>query len=472
MNIDTAMVEKLVQRVLGELSATGSATAQPGSTAVSDGIFTDMNAAVSAAAKGQKDYLNCTMADRRRFVAAIRAIVTKPENLQIMAERAVEETGMGNARDKYIKNKYAAELTPGVEDLETGAWSGDDGLTTVEYSAFGIIGAICPTTNPTETLICNTIGMLAAGNSVVFSPHPRAKGVSVWLVQLINSALAAEGAPANLVVTVGEPSIASTQAMMEHPAVRMLVVTGGPGIVDLVLKSGKKAIGAGAGNPPVVVDATANLEKAARDIVSGSSFDNNLPCIAEKEVLVVDSVADTLILHMKKSGAYEVRDAETVAKLVAQLITPKGGLAADWVGKSAVAILAGLGIQAPADTRLVIVQTDKDHPFVQHELMMPVLPIVRVKDVDEAIDLAVVLEHGYRHTACMHSQDVSKLTKMARMIQTTIFVKNGPSYAGIGIGGEGYCSFTIAGPTGEGITSARSFARRRRCVLVGDLNVR
>jgi propionaldehyde dehydrogenase len=475
MNFDTELVETIVKRVVSEISsrdATGETTpAWPGRPDVTDGIFEDMDMAITAAARAQRSYLARPMADRRRFIEAIRTAVVRPENLTYMSEQAVEDTGMGNPLDKYLKNKYAAELSPGVEDLVTDAWSGDSGLTTVEYSPYGVIGAIAPTTNPTETIISNTIGMLSAGNSVVFSPHPRAKNVSLWLIRLLNEALAAEGAPPNLVVAVKQPSVESTQAMIGHPDVRMLVATGGPVIVDMVLRSGKKAIGAGAGNPPAVVDATADLEKAAEHIVDGASFDNNLPCIAEKEVIVVDSVADTLILHMKKVGAYEVRDPDVLSRLVELVVGPEGPRA-EWVGKSAVSVLAAVGVEAPAQTRLVIAQTDGDHPFVQRELMMPILPIVRVSDVHEAIALAVEVEHGNRHTACMHSQDVSMLTKMARLIQTTLFVKNGPSYAGIGIGGEGYCTFTIAGPTGEGLTSARSFARRRRCVLVGDLNVR
>ena len=351
--------------------------------------------------------------------------------------------------------------------------SGDDGLTLVEYSPFGVIGAITPTTNPTETIICNSIGMLAAGNSVVFSPHPRAKNVSLHLVRLINRALAEAGAPANLVVTVSQPSIENTNAMMSHPMVRMLVATGGPGIVKTVLSSGKKAIGAGAGNPPVVVDETANIEKAGKDIIDGCCFDNNLPCIAEKEVIVVDSAADYLIFNMKKNGAYEVKDPEIIDRIVKLVVQENGkSPVTSFVGKSAKYILEQAGVHVDDDVRVIIAQTGEDHPFVQVELMMPILPIVRVPDVDAGIEMAVRVEHGNRHTAMMHSRNVDKLTKMAKLIQTTIFVKNGPSYAGIGVGGEGYTTFTIAGPTGEGLTSAKSFARRRRCVLVGGMDVR
>lgn len=463
--ISPETVRKVVAEVFREVIG------RSGGIPASDGIFPDMDSAITAADAAWRAYLNCSMKDRARFVKAIRDVALVPEHLEYMARSAVDETGMGNVPDKIAKNRAAAELTPGTEDLITEAWSGDDGLTTIEISPFGVIGAITPTTNPTETVINNSIGMLAAGNSVVFSPHPRATKITHWLIREINRALAEVGAPPNLVVTVAEPSIENTNAMMSHKLVRLLVATGGPAIVKAVLSSGKKAIGAGAGNPPALVDSTANIEKAAKDIVDGASFDNNLPCTSEKEVLAVASIADLLKFEMVKNGAYELRDPALIAKLEALVVNGRHATT-DWIGKDATLLLEAIGVAAPAGTRLIIAEVPFEHPFVRVELMMPILPIVRVKDVDEGMDLAVIAEHGNRHTAIMHSADVNALTRMAKRIQTTIFVKNGPSYAGIGIGGEGYGTFTIAGPTGEGLTSARSFARRRRCVLVGGLNVR
>jgi propionaldehyde dehydrogenase len=462
MKLDTAVLEATIRRVLAQLPESGTVTG--------DGVFPDMDSAIAAADKAAREYRTASMAERRRYVAALREVMLRPENLDHMAVQAVQQTGMGDVAHKYLKNKMAAELTPGVEDLVTDAYSGDDGLTTVEYSAYGVIGAITPTTNPTETITCNSIGMLAAGNAVVFSPHPRARDLSVWQVQQINRALAAVGAPANLVVTVAEPSIENTNAMIAHPDVRMIVATGGPGIVRTVLSSGKKAIGAGAGNPPVVVDETADIDRAAKCIVDGASFDNNLPCTAEKEIVAVDAIADLLKFSMVKHGAYELSTDER--SRVERVILTDGRPALDWVGKPASAILEAIGVEPPAGVRLLVCEADRGHPFVVHELMMPVLGLVRVPDVDAAIDLACELEHGNRHTAIMHSRNVSNLTRMGKLIQTTVFVKNGPSFNGIGIGGEGYCTFTIAGPTGEGLTRARNFARSRRCVLVGDLNVR
>jgi propionaldehyde dehydrogenase len=467
MNVDLNLVEKLVQKVMEQVDANQELT-----TAGDWGIFATMDEAINAAEAAQRKYLSCSMADRAKYIQVIRDVALKKENLEYMSRATVEETGMGGYEYKITKNILAATKTPGIEDLTTEALSGDDGLTLVEYSPFGVIGAITPTTNPTETVICNSIGMLAAGNSVVFSPHPRAKNVTIFLIKALNRALAEAGAPANLIVTVAEPSIDNTNAMMKNPKVRMLVATGGPSIVKTVLSSGKKAIGAGAGNPPVVVDETANIEKAAKDIVDGCSFDNNLPCIAEKEIIAVDSIADYLIFNMKKHGAYEVKDKATIDKLV-ELVTRDGkGPKTEFVGKSAQYILDKVGISVGPEIKVILMEADEFHPFVQEELMMPILPLVRVKDVDTAIDMAIRVEHGFRHTAIMHSRNVDKLSKMAKLIQTTIFVKNGPSYAGIGVGGMGYTTFTIAGPTGEGLTSAKSFARKRRCVLVGGFDIR
>lgn len=468
MAYDEKAIEAIVHQILGELHINTEACAQKGNY----GIFDTMEDAVDASEVAWKKYLFCTVEQREKFVSVIREVVLQKDNLEMISRLAVEETGMGNYEHKLIKNRLAATKTPGTEDLVTGAMTGDCGLTLTEYCPFGVIGAIAPATNPTETVICNSISMLAGGNTVIFSPHPRAREVSIKLITKLNQALEQAGAPANLIVTVNQPSIENTNKMMSHPKVRMLVATGGPAIVKTVMSTGKKAIGAGAGNPPVVVDETADVEKAAIDIVNGCSFDNNLPCIAEKEVIAVDSIADHLIHYMKANGAYEMKDPAQIQKLWELVSNEKGGPKVSFVGKNARYILDKMGIAAPPEVRVIIMEAGKDHPFVMEEMMMPILPIVRVKDVDEAIDFAVIAERGNRHTAMMHSKNVEKLSKMAKLIQTTIFVKNAPSYAGIGVGGMGWTTFTIAGPTGEGLTTAKSFCRIRRCVMSDAFHIR
>ncbi len=470
MNMNKTVIEELVKKVLLEMNE--SKSEKYNKDIYSNGIFDEMDDAIEAAFIGQKKLVECSMKRRSEFVVAIKKALGKESNINMISKLGVEETGMGKFDDKIIKNRLAVEKTPGIEDLVTEAMSGDDGLTLVELSPYGVIGAITPTTNPSETIICNTIGMIAAGNSVVFSPHPRARKTSLTTIGIINGALKKVGAPENLVVMVKEPSIEKAEIMMNHEKIRLLVATGGPGVVKSVLSTGKKAIGAGAGNPPAVVDETANIEKAAKDIIDGCSFDNNLPCIAEKEVIAVDSIADYLILNMKRNGGYELTDKAKINELRSLVINDKGKPVTSFVGKSANYILEKIGMDVKEEVKAIIFEAERSDLFVVEELMMPILPVVRVDNVDEAIELAVKVENGNRHTAIMHSKNVDKLTEMAKKIQTTIFVKNGPSYAGIGVGGEGYTTFTIAGPTGEGLTSAKTFARKRRCVLVGGLDIK
>ncbi|MDR2342984.1 MAG: aldehyde dehydrogenase EutE [Spirochaetaceae bacterium] len=456
-----ADIDILVRQVMNRLQTGGTGDS---------GIFAGMNDAVEAAFRAQKEYMKFTLADRTRIIGAIRKVIY--DNAEELSRLTVEETGMGNLQDKILKNRLVADKTPGIEDLTSEAITGDSGLTLIEFSPFGVIGAITPTTNPTETLFCNSIGMLAAGNSVVFSPHPTAKNVSLKTIELINRAIIAAGAPPNLITAVQNPTLEQAGIMMAHPKINMLVATGGPGVVKAVLASGKKAIGAGAGNPPAVIDESANIEKAALDIIKGCSFDHNLPCVAEKEVLAVEKIADYLLFCMRGSGlAHFIEDAATLKRLEEQLLS-KGAPAKNFIGRSAQVIAESVGLKIDAKVRVLSMELPFDHPFVQHELMMPVLPLVRVKDFDDAVRKAIEVEHGFRHTAIMHSRNVEHLSALAKAIQTTIFVKNAPSYAGIGVGGEGYTTFTIAGPTGEGLTSAKTFTRKRRCVLADSFNIK
>lgn len=472
MGIDAILIEKIVREVIEEVNSKNLQSFNEKSSLGNFGIFDSMDEAIEASDVAQKKLINISLADRQKYVDTIRKVILKRENLEFISRMAVEETEIGKYEHKIIKNRVAAEKTPGIEDLNTEAITGDNGITLIEYCPFGVIGSITPTTNPTETIICNSMSMLAGGNTVVFSPHPRAKKVSIKLITMLNKALEEVGAPSNLITTVKEPSIDNTNIMMAHPKIRMLVVTGGPAIVKKVMSTGKKAIGAGAGNPPVVVDETADIEKAAIDIINGCSFDNNVPCIAEKEVFAVDKICDYLINYMKINGAYEIKSQEAIQKLLDLVTNEKSGPKVSFVGKSAPYILDKLGITVDDNIKVIIMEVNKDHHFVTEEMMMPILPIVRTNDVDEAIEYAYISENGNRHTAIMHSKNVDKLTKMARLLETTIFVKNGPSYAGLGIGGEGLATFTIAGPTGEGLTTAKSFCRKRKCVMVDAFHIR
>lgn len=444
------------------------------SNALSAGVFANINSATDAARKAQVQLMELSLEVRNRIIQSIR--VKMLEYAEDLAKRAFEETGYGKVEDKIVKNKLVTEKTPGTEHLEPKAKSGDRGLTLMELAPYGVIGSITPVTNPTSTIICNSIGMIAAGNSVVFNVHPSAKKVSIYNVELLNQAIVEVGGPKNLVTTISNPTIESAQELMHHPNVDLLVVTGGAGVVKAAMSSGKRAICAGPGNPPVVVDETADIEHAAKSIVQGASLDNNIICVLEKEVFVVDSVADKLLTAFERHNAVVLKTheieklekeifKETLGQRKAGKINPK------YIGKNIQDILHSIGKKVDDNIRLAIAPVDVGHPLIWTEQMMPILPVARVQNVDQAIDIAIEAEHGFRHTAMMYSKNLDNLSRMAREMNCSIFVKNGPSYAGLGHGGEGFSSFTIASPTGEGLTNPRSFARERRCVLVDHFRI-
>ena len=458
------IVQRIVSQVLKELATPP--------TPAEHGIFPDIQTAIAQAQKAQKQVARLSMSTREKIIANIRKKTL--ENASLFADMAVAETAMGNATDKRAKHELLAAKTPGTEDIVTQAYSGDNGLTLVEQGPFGVIGAITPCTNPSETVLCNTIGMLAAGNTVVFNPHPAAVQVSNYAVHLINQASYEEGGPENIAVSTSRPTLESGNILFTHPNVDLLVITGGPGVVTAALKSGKRAIGAGAGNPPVLVDETADIRQAAADIVTGATFDNNLPCIAEKGVVATQKIADELIHYMRQNGCYLAQPHE-VEKLCETVLERKNGsirLNRRCVGKSAEELLAMIGIAPSEKTRCIIFEGDENHILIREELMMPILGIVRAQDVHEGIRIAVSLEQGNRHSVHMHSKNVDYLTRFGQEADTAIFVKNAPSFAALGFGGEGFCSYTIASRTGEGMTSARTFTKSRRCVMGDSLCIR
>ena len=470
-------VEAIARRLAAELQrgATDAGPQRAPTPAARDlGIFATVDEAVQAAREAQPIFVALPLKVRAKIIEGIRQ--TMLESNEALARAAHEETGLGRVEDKVVKNRLVTEKTPGLEELYPQSVTGDHGLTLVEPAPFGVIGAITPCTNPTSTIICNAIGMLAAGNAVVFNAHPLAKGCSMQTVALLNRAIVAAGGPRNVVTCLAEPTIETAQQIMAHPAVRLLVVTGGGAVVKAAMASGKRAICAGPGNPPVVVDETANIDKAGRDIVLGASTDNNIICTDEKEVICVAMVADGLLKAMTRSGAVLI-DRSRVAQLENVIFAKVHGprqhaeINKDLIGRNADVILGKIGMSVPASVRLGIVEVGEDHPLLWTEQMLPILPVCRMPNADAAIDLAVKVEGGNRHTAIMHSKNLDNLSRMAKECDCSIFVKNGRSQAGLGLDGEGYCSFTIASSTGEGMTGPRSFSRFRRCVLVDHFRI-
>lgn len=413
--------------------------------------------------------------ERFNIAAKSKVISKLREDLRLhveeLAKLALEDTGMGRLDDKILKKKLAIDKTPGPEYFTTKAVSGDHGLVLEELSPFGVIASICPSTNPVASVINNAICMISGGNAVVFAPHPGAVNCTQRTIELVTASLRESGVPDGLVSSLQRISMTALKELMTHPNVNMISATGGPEVVAAALSSGKTTIGAGPGNPPVLVDETAHLERAAIDIIAGCSFDNNLPCIAEKELIVVNCVADELKKHLLANGAFEVKEPAKIEALRKLVLTEENKVNKKWVGKCATEYLREIGYEPGRQTRLVLVETDEDHPFAQVELLMPILPMIRVPDFQKGLAAAKRLEHGFRHSACIHSTNIDNMSRMAREMQTTMFVKNAPSLASIGVGGDCPAAFTIATSTGQGPTTPMSFCRLRRCVLHGSFRI-
>jgi len=470
--------ERIVSRVVSEVLARLQSQTQVAASGQSSfGVYESMDAACDAAHRSFEKLQAAGVSARKKAINVIRKMcVAKAEEWGTIE---FNETKIGRLDHKIEKLKICGDLVPGVEFLERMAFSGDFGLTIIDFAPWGVIGAVTPSTHSVPTLTGNAINMIASGNAVVFNTHPGACKVAALAIRAYNEAIFQETGISDLLTTVVKPTLETFDAMCKHPKVRLLCVTGGPAVVAAAMKTGKRAVCAGPGNPPVVVDETADLERAAKSIIQGASYDNNLLCIGEKEVFVVESVADKLYAELKKAGAVQLDPKQIEALAEKAFVFPQGKGAGcphpvvnrDLVGRDAAVLAKAIGLDVPPATQLLFGETKADHIFVDEEQMMPFIPIVRVPNVDAAIKEAIHAEHGYKHTAIMHSTNIKALTKMAQEVDTTLFIKNGPCMTGLGLGGEGFLSFSVATPTGEGVTTPMTFTRSRRCVMVENLNL-
>ena len=466
-------IRQVVQEVLSQLSTRGVAAGHGNGAGNSWGVFDTVDEAVKSAQAGFEQLSRASLEDRRKAIDIVKQICDS--QAEELGRLEFEETKIGRLEHK-IGKLQAIKNVPGVEALRTEAVSGSFGLTVTEYAAFGVIGAITPVTHSLPTLAGNFVNMVAAGNTIVCNPHPSGVKIACEGVRRFNKAIFEATGLQNLVNIIGKPSIESAQAVFDHRGIKLLVVTGGPAVARAALQSPKRAIVAGPGNPPVVVDETADIDNAARSIIAGAAFDNNLLCIGEKEVFAVKEIFDQLMNAVGSNGGYRLNSAQVAAFTAKAFGPPRepGGhhvLNRDYIGKDAAWLAAQIGLNIPASTQILFGETDENNPFVPEEQMMPFVPFVRANCIDHAIALAKKYEHGFGHTAIIHSRNVHTITKMARIMNTTLFVKNGPCMAGLGLGGEGFLSFSIATPTGEGVTSPMTFTRQRRCVMVEDLRI-
>ena len=472
--MDQQLIARVVSEVLGRIQAQNSIapSAQGGF-----GVYEDMNTAVEAAHASYLKLQDAGITARKKAIAAIRRL--SQNNAQEWGEIEFAETKIGRREHKIEKLKICGDLVPGVEFLERMAFSGDFGLTIIDFAPWGVIGAITPSTHSVPTLTGNAINMIAAGNSVVYNTHPSAAQCAAIAIRVYNQAIFQETGIPDLLCTVVKPTLQTFDAMCKHPHVKLLCVTGGPAVVKAAMQTGKRAICAGPGNPPVVVDETADIDRAARCIIQGAAYDNNLLCIGEKEVFVVESVYEKLMQSLQKAGAVQLNSSQVDAltKAAFKFSEGQGGgcshaaVNKDLIGKDASVLAKAIGLDVAPATPLLYGHTDAGHVFVEEEQMMPFMPVVPVRDVNQAIEAAIHAEHGYKHTAIMHSRNIENLTRMAQAVDTTLFIKNGPSMTGLGLGGEGFLSFSIATPTGEGVTTPMTFTRSRRCVMVENLNL-
>ena len=471
MQVDEALIRSVITQVLAEV---GQAPIGTSSThAGRYGIFEHVDDAVAAARTAFEQLSERTIQDRKRIIDHIRRIsIDQRVELGTME---MEETKIGRLDHKIDKLKTLGERSLGVDFLRSEVFSGDHGLSVIEHAPFGVIGAITPVTHSLPTITGNAVTMIAGGNTVVVNPHPSGKRVAAEGVRRFNEAIYQDIGIDNLICVIAEPTLESANEIFSHRNIALICVTGGPAVARAALNSGKRAIVAGPGNPPVVVDETADLDRAARSIIAGAAYDNNLLCIAEKEVFAVASIFDQLMRAMEKAGAVRLNEIQ-VDNLTRNAIVKVGegahqhdAPAKEFLGQDAAILAEGAGTSAPKEVELLFGETDEHNPFVPVEQMMPFLPFVRCRNVDEAIDRAKSYEHGFRHTAIIHSNNVKNMTRMGRALDTTLFVKNGPSFAAVGVGGEGYLSYSIATPTGEGVTTPLTFTRERRCSMVDDL---
>jgi aldehyde dehydrogenase len=436
------------------------------------GVYSSIDECVTAATASQQTLAKLSLDDRDAIVKMIKRIAK--ENATQWGKIELDETKIGRL-DHKIEKLQILELVPGVEFLKTNATSGSNGLCLEEFAPFGVIGVVTPVTHSVPTLSANAINMIASGNALVANAHPSGAQCAAMCIREYNKAIAAKYGIDSLLTCVMPPTLETAEALFNHRGVNLLVVTGGPQVARAALQSRKRAIVAGPGNPPVVVDETADIQNAAISIIKGAAYDNNLLCIGEKQVLCVASVFDKLTAAMEMNGAFllNAKQVEALTK-VAFKIDPKDGkphVAKEFVGRDPAVLAEAAGVKVPPTVQILIGQTDFDHPFVQEEQMMPFVPLVKVADVKEAVDKAIQSEHGYRHTAIIHSQNLPVITNFARRANTTLFVANGPSMSGLGLAGQGYLSYSIATPTGEGITTPLTFTRYRRVMMTGSLRV-
>jgi acetaldehyde dehydrogenase/alcohol dehydrogenase len=358
-----------------------------------------------------------------------------------LAKMAVEESGMGVIEDKVIKNHFASEyIYNSYKDEKTcGILSEDEEAGTITIAEpMGVICGLIPTTNPTSTAIFKTLISLKTRNGIIISPHPRARKCTCLAANLVLKAAVAAGAPEDIIGWIDEPTLELTNQLMHHPAIRLILATGGPGMVQAAYSSGKPAIGVGSGNTPVVIDETADQTRAVASILMSKTFDNGMICASEQAVVAVDAIYDSIRDRFSRHGGYILNKKE--ADAVRNIIIVGGRVNAKIVGQGAPKIAELAGISVPPTTKVLIGEaTDisMDEPFAREKLST-ILALYRAKDFKDAVVMAgkLVAMGGMGHTSVLYTdqdQQKERVNFFGEQMKTSRILINTPaSYGGIG----------------------------------------
>lgn len=354
-----------------------------------------------------------------------------------LAKLAVQETGMGIVEDKVIKNHFASEYIYNKYKHEKtcGVIERDESFGYERIAEpVGLLAGIVPVTNPTSTTIFKALITLKTRNGIIFSPHPRAKQCTIAAAKVVREAAEAAGAPVGLIGWIDEPTIELSQALMQHPEVKLILATGGPGMVKAAYSSGHPSLGVGAGNTPAVIDASADIPMAVSSILLSKTFDNGMICASEQAVVVVDAIYEQVKAEFRHRGAYILDLEQTEA--VRRILLKDGRLNPAIVGQSVQTIAALAGIQVPEGTKLLIGEVEKvgpEEPF-SYEKLAPILALYRANDFHSAVDVAVQLVNfgGRGHTSVLYTDPANRddIAYFENALQTGRVLINTPSSQG------------------------------------------
>ena len=356
-----------------------------------------------------------------------------------LAELAVRETGFGNAEDKTVKNRFASQrVAQAVRGMKTvGVLKEHPGEKLWEVGVpVGVIAAIVPSTNPTSTVCYKAIIAMKSGNSIVFSPHPKAVDCTLRAARIVAAAAEKAGAPAGCISCLSMASMAGCQELMGAEEISLILATGGPGMVRAAYSSGKPAIGVGAGNGPAYIHHSADVKKAIACIARSKSFDYGTVCASEQSIIVEKDMENAVREEAKRQGFYFM-DTQEAGRLAKLLFRPSGALNPDIVGRPATALAEMAGFSVPRDTKILVAREQEAGPTRPYsmEKLCPVLAFFVMDSEDAVLQKAIeVLEHeGSGHTFAIHAEDKAVVRKFALQIPVSRFLVNTPAALG-GIG--------------------------------------